>query len=84
MFSIGVAAGLLGMCVKTLRRWDKGGKIFCAKTVGRHMRFSIREIERILKGDEAEPAKPQVYGVNPDKCAIYGRVSSHKQSKEAT
>jgi len=81
MYSIGIAASLLGVCVKTLRRWDKAKKIKCARTPGGHRRFPIQEIRRILEG---KALIKNIEGKNPssnDKCAIYGRVSSHKQNK---
>jgi len=48
MYSIGIAATVFGVCVKTLRRWDKNKKIICFRTIGGHRRFSIKEINRIL------------------------------------
>ncbi|MHA1670964.1 MAG: MerR family transcriptional regulator [Promethearchaeota archaeon] len=46
MYSIGIAAAILGVCVKTLRRWDKNQKTSCFRTGERHRRFSIKEIDR--------------------------------------
>jgi len=51
MYSIGIAANLLGVCVKTLRRWDEAKKIKCARTPGGHRRFPIQEVWRILEGN---------------------------------
>ena len=48
--AIGEASKILGVCVKTLRRWDKDGKIHCYRTPGGHRRFAIIEIERIIPG----------------------------------
>jgi len=79
MYSIGITAALLGVCVKTLRRWDKSKKIACFRTIGGHRRFSIKEINRILNRKERDDISGQK---ELDKtCAIYCRVSSHKQSK---
>ena len=79
MYSIGIAASLLGVCVKTLRRWDKSKKIACHRTIRGHRRFSIKEINRILNRKERDDRSGQK---ELDKtCAIYCRVSSHKQSK---
>ena len=79
MYSIGIAASLLGVCVKTLRRWDKSKKIACHRTIRGHRRFSIKEINRILNRKERDDRSGQE---ELDKtCAIYCWVSSHKQSK---
>ena len=78
MYSIGNAALILGVCIKTLRRWNKINKIQCIRTPGGHRRFSLREVKRIIEGKEAYKA-PSMY--ISTKCAIYGRVSSHKQNK---
>jgi predicted site-specific integrase-resolvase len=79
MYSIGIAATLLGVCVKTLRRWDKSKRIVCYRTMGGYRRFSIKEINRILNRKEINDRSGQK---ELDKtCAIYCRVSSHKQSK---
>ncbi len=79
MYSIGIAATVLGVCVKTLRRWGKNKKIICFRAIGGHRRFSIKEIKRILnyKTRENRSSRKEI-----DKnCAIYARVSSHKQNK---
>ena len=78
MYSIGMAAELLGVCIKTLRRWDKNDQIRCVKTPGGHRRFPVQEIQRFLFGKESR-SKDKVPLSN--KCALYGRVSSHKQNK---
>lgn len=80
MYSIGIAASILGVCVKTLRRWDAQNKIRCIRTIGGHRRFSSHEIERIVNGkNETLTSISQKEIVK--KCVIYARVSSHKQSK---
>lgn len=79
MYSIGITATLLGVCVKTLRRWDKSKKIACFRTIGGHRRFSIKEINRILNRKEKDDKSGQK--MSEKACAIYCRVSSHKQSK---
>jgi putative resolvase len=79
MYSIGIAATLLGVCVKTLRRWDKSKKIACFRTVGGHRRFSIKEINRLLNRKERDDIGGQKE--LEKNCAIYCRVSSHKQNK---
>ena len=79
MYSIGITASLLGVCVKTLLRWDKSKKIACYRTIGGHRRFSIKEINRILNRKERDDRSGQKE--LEKNCAIYCRVSSHKQSK---
>ena len=51
MYSIGIAAMLLGVCCKTLRRWDRNNKIKCFRTLGGHRRFPQREIFYSAKND---------------------------------
>jgi excisionase family DNA binding protein len=79
MYSIGIAATLLGVCVKTLRRWDKSKRIACYRTIGGHRRFSVKEINRILNRKERDDISGQEE--SNKNCAIYYRVSSHKQNK---
>ena len=79
MYSIGIAATLLGVCIKTLRRWNKKKMITCCRTLGGHRRFPYQEIERILNNYKRENSLPSMRRNNY--CAIYGRVSSHKQRK---
>ncbi len=51
----------------------------CFKTIGGHRRFSVKEINRILNHKTRENKSSQK---EIDKnCAIYARVSSHKQNK---
>ena len=76
MYSIGIAATIIGVCIKTVRRWEINKQITCFRTLGGHRRFSLQEIKRILhrnKGKENIPLPP-----SKQKCVIYARVSSHK------
>jgi excisionase family DNA binding protein len=77
MLSIGAAASMLGVCVKTLRRWDAKGKIRCHRTVGNHRRFPLQEVHRLLGKEVPEGREPGGH----ETCAIYARVSSHEQKK---
>ena len=79
MYSIGMAATFLGVCVKTLRRWHAKGLITCYRTLGGHRRFPLNELFRILEERQDKQEKEHVK--EHETCAIYGRVSSHKQSK---
>ena len=79
MYSIGIAAAILGVCIKTLRRWNKSKKISCFRTIVGHRRFSIKEINSLLNCKIEENKNHQEETTK--NCAIYARVSSHKQSK---
>lgn len=82
--TIGEASKRLGVCIKTIRRWDKGGKIQCYRTPGGHRRFALIELERIISGgltDELE-REGEMGSLNGSKTAIYARVSSHDQKKK--
>lgn len=79
IYSIGMAAILLGVCVKTLRRWNAKGLITCYRTLGGHRRFPLNEVARLL--EMRQEGQEQENENSTHSCAIYGRVSSHKQSK---
>ena len=72
---ISEAARRLGVCVKTLRRWNAQGKMSCVRTVGGHRRIPLSEIRRLLSGDlaSASHSSPRV--------ALYCRVSSYDQKR---
>ena len=74
--SVGEAARFLSVCTKTIRRWDKAGKILCSRTPGGHLRITIMEIERLMTGQEDSN---EITGKDT---AIYCRVSSHEQKKK--
>ncbi len=65
------AAVSLGISVKTLRRWDKAGKLHVARTAVNHRRISIAEIQRL-----------QRHGEQAVRCALYARVSTGLQAQE--
>ncbi|MFX1250859.1 MAG: helix-turn-helix domain-containing protein [Promethearchaeota archaeon] len=52
--AIGEASKLLEVCIRTLRRWEKDGKIYGYRTPGGHRRFAMIEIERIISGGVTE------------------------------
>ncbi|MHA1755686.1 MAG: IS607 family transposase [Promethearchaeota archaeon] len=86
--SIGEAAGVLSVCTKTLRRWDKRGILKPAyRTAGLHRRYNRRDIAKILEERlvrdvaEGEPKEKSNLGDIKPRCALYGRVSSSKQRK---
>ena len=71
---IGQAAALLQVSTKSIRRWDKAGKICCFRTPGGHRRIALTEIKRIKTGQPISKISIQ--------SAIYARVSSHDQKKK--
>jgi putative resolvase len=77
LYRISEAATLLGVCAKTIRRWDHAGQITCQRTAGGHRRISLLEITRLTSGDRAPQSPPPLS--SPGATAIYGRVSSHEQ-----
>lgn len=71
---IGIAASMLGVCTRTIRRWDAAGMITCTRTLGGHRRVSLAVIEGLtgrFSEDEDEPVSSRP--------AVYCRVSSHEQ-----
>src|SRR5437870_2725557 len=64
------AASSLAISVRTLRRWEKAGKLHTVRTAGHHRRMALTEIQR-LRGQDAAV-----------RCALYARVSPFKQARE--
>lgn len=75
LIPIGKAAELLGTTQKTLRVWEKEGKIYSAKTAGGHRRYRLSEVEA-LQGLSQDSEEKENF------VAIYCRVSSHDQKKQ--
>jgi len=44
------AAEFLGVCTKTLKRWDKAGKLPAHRTPGGHRRYTREELMQALGG----------------------------------
>ncbi len=65
----------LNVCMDTLRRWDKSGKLVPTRTQGGHRRYLQSTIDE-LKGIETTEDD-----TNVDCVAIYCRVSSQDQKK---
>ncbi|MHA1927911.1 MAG: MerR family DNA-binding transcriptional regulator, partial [Candidatus Thorarchaeota archaeon] len=68
----------LGVCSKTIRRWDKKGHIQCLRTPGGHRRITLSEVNRLLGMLHRNTIE------NPSRirCAIYARVSGHRQKTD--
>ena len=73
-FRVSQAASLLGVCIKTIHRWNQAQKLDCFRTPGGHRRMRLKEIQR-LQGLLKISKKPL-------QTAIYARVSSHEQKKK--
>ena len=71
---IGIAASMLGVCTRTIRRWDAAGKIKCTRTAGGHRRISLA----IIEGQQAREGVLDD-GADRGRAAVYCRVSSHEQ-----
>lgn len=72
--SIGQVASLLGVCTKTLRRWDTTNTFTSDfRTQGNHRRYKKARILKILRM-RAQP-------IRAPRSALYGRVSSSRQKK---
>lgn len=79
MFSVSQAALRLGVCVKTIHRWDESGKIHCLRTIGGHRRIPISEVNRLL----GTMHRNLISGQLPQgRVAIYARVSGHRQKTD--
>jgi putative resolvase len=84
--SIGVAASLLGLCTKTLRRWDAEGSFKPAFRIsGNHRRYDRLHILAILRHHLSNTTNitPDTNHPFPETCslhaALYTRVSSSRQ-----
>lgn len=77
LISIGQAADQLGVCINTLRDWDKSGLLVPVKTKGSHRRYRTCDIER-MKGETPEVKE----GDGKIRVAVYARVSSHEQKEK--
>lgn len=48
-YTVGEAAELLGVSVQTIHRWDEEEKLKVMRTLGKHRRIPLEEIERLLE-----------------------------------
>lgn len=75
--SIGSAADQLGVCIDTLREWDKSGVLVPIKTMGNHRRYRQCDIDK-MKGETPETKQDE----GKIRVAVYARVSSHEQKEK--
>ncbi|MHA1727184.1 MAG: IS607 family transposase [Promethearchaeota archaeon] len=77
IYRVSEAVEILGVCTKTILRWDKSGLIICFRTIGGYRRISIAEIEKITNNDSIRSKY-----LTDNSTAVYCRVSSHDQKKK--
>jgi len=83
--SIGRVAAMLGVCTKTLRRWDAAGKFLASfRTKGGHRRYHVKDILSFSQASaricyEKRGASEQKLCM--DRAAVHGRVSASRQRK---
>jgi len=65
---------MLGVCTRTILRWDAAGSITCTRTAGGHRRIAFANIE--CHGSSTPPQGEEVVCTGT---AVYCRVSSHEQ-----
>lgn len=73
LYSISKTAKILDVTPKTLRLWDKDGKLVPVLTSGGHRRYRESDINKMM-GFESVEQKRSI-------CATYARVSSQKQKE---
>lgn len=49
LVKISEAAKMLGVSTKTLRRWDNADKLKPVRTVGKHRRYRVSDIKKLLE-----------------------------------
>ena len=79
--STGDVARLAGTCTKTIRRWDKSGRLKPShRTAGNHRRYSRLEVLVFLRGVDKHAGKEPVLAARLG-AAVYSRVSSSRQKQ---
>lgn len=80
---IGEAAAILGICRRTLRRWEREGWLYPAyRTPGGHRRYERRALFTFIKTRSHHQQKKITRNSNKQaglRAATYGRVSSSRQ-----
>ena len=75
-----MAAMIIGVCKKTLRRWEKKDLITPMRTPGGHRRYSMDDL--IQAGYKYEDRKESNHILHNKLTVLYSRVSSNKQKKK--
>ena len=82
--AIGVVTSMIGVCTKTLRRWDKAGTLSPVfRTPGNHRRYDRHAVLRAMRGmadgtADVPDARATTNAVT--RAAISCRVSSTRQN----
>jgi len=72
--SIGAVALILGVCVNTLRSWDRSGVLVPQfRTAGGHRRYNLEDVDKIRRKAPAPEARATI---------AYARVSTHDQKQD--
>ncbi|MBD3187985.1 MerR family DNA-binding transcriptional regulator, partial [Candidatus Bathyarchaeota archaeon] len=79
--STGDVARLAGTCTKTIRRWDKSGRLKPShRTAGNHRRYSLHVVLVFLRGVDKDAGEEPVLAARLGS-AVYSRVSSSRQKQ---
>lgn len=73
LVNISEASKILGVNPRTLKRWDNEGKLKVYRTLGKHRRYKLSDIEVFLNGN--------VKLIENKKVFVYCRVSTRKQQE---
>ena len=74
LLCISEVAGLFGVCIETVRRWEFLGKLVPSlRTIGGHRRYELSYIQSVIKQEPIESTKFTV---------CYSRVSTHDQKDD--
>ena len=78
LYSPKEASEILGVCVATIQRWDRIGKLKVIRTPAGRRRIPQSELNRLIQTlDESHERSTK-----KDTVAIYSRVSSHEQRRK--
>lgn len=72
--SIGETAEILGVSVKTVRRWSDSGKLKSVRSPSGHRRFNLADVQEVRDG--------VVFNLQQKTTINYARVSSHDQKAD--
>ena len=72
--SIGETAEILGVSVKTVRRWSDSGKLKSVRSPSGHRRFNLTDVQEVRDGVVLNPQQRTTIN--------YARVSSHDQKAD--
>ena len=88
LLSISQGSRILGVCTKTMRRWDESGRFKAdCRTIGRHRRYSLERLKGFIEDNEKLHKKRNktiatLQMHSHEQVAIYARVSASKQKED--